>query len=106
MAHHKIWRQAQKKVAETVNRIKKSVGDLSRDREDLEQRIIKMRGEVRNAGSQDRQFLLSDLAFLLEDEARLESRIQGMGAGLSSPYFSKIVSDEAYYIIKGEIIRG
>jgi DNA helicase IV len=100
MAHQRIWRQAHKKLEETVNRIKSSIEDFSRDREDLERRIKKMRGEVRNAGSQDRQFLLSDLAFLLEDEARLESRIQGMGAGLSSPYFSKIVSDEAIYISK------
>ena len=56
------------------------------------------REDVKHADSKDRQFLLSDLAFMLEEEARLGTRIEDMSAGLSSPYFSKVVSDEAIYI--------
>ena len=100
MTHLRIWQQAQKAVEETINRIKMVISNLSMAHEDLQKRIMKIREDVRYADSQDRQFMLSDLAFLLEDEARLGTRIQGMGAGQSSPYFSKLVSDEAIYISK------
>lgn len=100
MTHLIIWQQAQKTVEETINRIKLAISHLSKAQEDLQKRIMKIREDIRHADSQDRQFMLSDLAFLLEDEARLGTRIQGMGAGMSSPYFCKLSCDEAIYISK------
>jgi len=100
MPHLKIWQQAQKEIEETVARVESSLDHLSREREELQQRIAKYREDVKHADSKDRQFLLSDLAFMLEEEARLGTRIEDMSAGLSSPYFSKVVSDEAIYISK------
>lgn len=100
MTHLRIWQQAQKAVEETINRIKLAISNLSKALEDRQKRIMKIREDIRYADSQDRQFMLSDLAFLLEDEARLGTRIQGMGSGLSSPYFCKLFCDEAIYVSK------
>ena len=100
MTHLRIWQQAQKAVEETIKRIKLAISNLSKALEDRQKRIMKIREDIRYADSQDRQFMLSDLAFLLEDEARLGTRIQGMGSGLSSPYFCKLFCDEAIYVSK------
>src|SRR5690554_185332 len=100
MAHQKIWSQVKKTVDDTIKRIRLSTSDLTEYQEDLEKRIMKIQEDIRYADSQDRQFLLSDLAFLSEDVARFKTRIQSMSASLSSPYFSKIVSDEDFYISK------
>ncbi|MGI6364193.1 MAG: hypothetical protein ACOX2G_13245 [Bacillota bacterium] len=61
MSHLKIWQQAQKKVEETVARVKSFLDSFSREREELQQRIAKYREDVKNADSKDRQFMLSDL---------------------------------------------
>lgn len=100
MTHQRIWQQAQITLEETVNRIKHSLNNISTDMEQMKKRAMKIREELRFADNQDRQFLLSDLAFMLEDVTRLEAQAHNNGAGLSSPFFSKVVSDEAVYISK------
>lgn len=98
--HQEVWQQAVDDLNQSLTLLVNKNKDLAAKRQELAERVQKLRDDIKYAAQEDKPSLIQELNSMQQRERNLEIQEDIVKVNTDSPYFAKVVSDEGYYISK------